>query len=94
VTYDQLGCGQSDRPTDPRLWTIARYVEEVETVRKALTLAASICMAIAGRLAGIEYALTYPKNLKTSCSPIPAATCLIWFRSERLRALWDRKRSP
>ena len=28
VTYDQLGCGKSDRPNDPKLWTIARYVRE------------------------------------------------------------------
>ena len=33
VTYDQLGCGASDQPDDPGLWTIGRYVEEVETVR-------------------------------------------------------------
>jgi Predicted hydrolases or acyltransferases (alpha/beta hydrolase superfamily) len=38
VTFDQLGTGASDRPTDPALWTIQRYVEEVEAVRKALGL--------------------------------------------------------
>ena len=34
VTYDQLGTGASDKPTDKSLWNIARYVEEVETVRQ------------------------------------------------------------
>jgi len=38
VTYDQPGCGASDKPDDPRLWTIGRYVEEVETLRRALDL--------------------------------------------------------
>src|SRR5690606_30254454 len=38
VAWDQLGTGASDRPTDPALWTIQRYVEETETVRKALDL--------------------------------------------------------
>src|SRR5215475_15672425 len=34
--YDQLGCNNSDRPDDPALWTLARYTEEVEEVRRAL----------------------------------------------------------
>jgi proline iminopeptidase len=35
-TWDQLGCGQSDRPNDPQLWTLERFVEELELVRAAL----------------------------------------------------------
>src|SRR3954464_13388315 len=31
--YDQLGSGWSDRPDDPSLWTIERFVDEVEQVR-------------------------------------------------------------
>jgi len=38
VFYDQLGCGRSERPDDPSLWTIDRAVEEVATVRAALGL--------------------------------------------------------
>ncbi len=38
VTYDQLGSGASDRPDDPALWTLNRYVTEVEAVRAALDL--------------------------------------------------------
>lgn len=38
VAFDQLGTGASDRPTDTALWTIGRYVEETETVRKTLGL--------------------------------------------------------
>lgn len=36
--YDQLGSYYSDQPTDSSLWTIARFTEEVEQVRKALGL--------------------------------------------------------
>lgn len=36
--YDQLGCGRSDRPDDPGLWTLDRAVEEVDQVRAALGL--------------------------------------------------------
>ena len=36
--WDQLGCGRSDHPTDPRLWTRARFVDEMARVRRALGL--------------------------------------------------------
>ena len=38
IFYDQLGCGRSDRPEDPSLWTVDRFVEEVAQVRSALGL--------------------------------------------------------
>lgn len=36
--WDQLGCGRSDRPTDPALWAIPRFVEEMRAVRSGLGL--------------------------------------------------------
>jgi proline-specific peptidase len=38
IFYDQLGCGKSDRPGDPALWTVDRFVEELAQVRAALRL--------------------------------------------------------
>lgn len=38
IFYDQLGCGRSDRPDDPALWTLERSVAEVAAVREALGL--------------------------------------------------------
>jgi proline-specific peptidase len=38
VFYDQLGCGRSDRPDDPSLWTMERSIDEVAAVREALDL--------------------------------------------------------
>ena len=38
ILYDQLGCGRSDQPDDPSLWTFDRFVTEVDTVREALGL--------------------------------------------------------
>lgn len=38
ILYDQLGCGRSDRPEDPSLWTVDRAVAEVEAVRRELAL--------------------------------------------------------
>ena len=34
--YDQLGSYHSDQPDEPSLWTIPRFVDEVEQVRQAL----------------------------------------------------------
>ena len=36
ILYDQLGCGKSDRPDNPGLWTLGRYVEELDAVVRAL----------------------------------------------------------
>jgi proline-specific peptidase len=38
IFYDQLGCGRSERPDNPALWTIGRFVEELAQVRMALRL--------------------------------------------------------
>jgi proline iminopeptidase len=38
IFYDQLGCGRSDRPNDPALWRIDRFVRELAQVRQALGL--------------------------------------------------------
>ncbi|MBV9452075.1 MAG: proline iminopeptidase-family hydrolase [Streptosporangiaceae bacterium] len=38
IFYDQLGCGRSDRPGNPALWVIDRFVEELAQVRAALGL--------------------------------------------------------
>jgi proline iminopeptidase len=38
VFYDQLGCGHSVAPDDPKLWRLDRYVAELAAVRSALGL--------------------------------------------------------
>lgn len=38
IHYDQLGSGNSDRPTDTALWTLDRFVEELEQVIEGLKL--------------------------------------------------------
>lgn len=66
VAFDQLGTGASDRPTDPALWTIGRYVEETETVRRTLGLGKVHFLGHSwGGWLAIDYALTYPDALKT-----------------------------
>lgn len=66
VCFDQLGCGASDRPDDAALWTLGRYVEEVEIVRTALGLGVVHLLGQSwGTWLGIEYALTHPAAFKT-----------------------------
>lgn len=66
IAVDQLGTGASDRPTDPALWTIGRYVEETETVRRALGLGKVHFLGHSwGGWLAIDYALTYPEALRT-----------------------------
>lgn len=38
IFYDQLGCGSSERPDNPSLWTAERYFEEVQAIREGLGL--------------------------------------------------------
>ena len=38
IFYDQLGCGNSDKPDDTSLWTVDRFVEELAVLREHLEL--------------------------------------------------------
>jgi len=65
--YDQLGSYYSDQPTDSSLWTTARFVEEVEQIRKAIGADQSNFFVLGNSWGGIlamEYALKYQHNLK------------------------------
>ncbi|MFC4349570.1 proline iminopeptidase-family hydrolase [Kordiimonas lipolytica] len=66
VAWDQLGCGQSDRPEDASLWTLERYVAEAEQVRKVLELGKVHFLGQSwGTWMGTEYALTHQEKLKS-----------------------------
>jgi proline iminopeptidase len=65
--YDQLGSFRSDIPEDPSLWTLERFVDEVEQVRQALGLDASNFVLLGqswGGLLAMEYAVHYQQHLK------------------------------
>ena len=65
--YDQLGSYYSDQPSDTSLWTIDRFVEEVETVRQKLGLTPDNFYLLGnswGGLLAMEYALKYQENMK------------------------------
>jgi proline iminopeptidase len=63
--YDQLGCGNSDQPDDPALWTLPRYLEEVEEVRLGLGLDNFVLYGHSwGGVLAIEYALHHQRHLR------------------------------
>lgn len=63
--YDQLGCGNSDQPDDPSLWTLPRYLEEVEEVRRGLGLDNFVLYGHSwGGMLAIEYALAHQRHLR------------------------------
>ncbi|MHB8646281.1 MAG: proline iminopeptidase-family hydrolase [Thermomicrobiales bacterium] len=77
IFYDQLGCGNSAVPSNPSLWTVGLYVDEVNAVRRALGLARVHMLGQSwGGMLGMEYALTQPTGLasliiESSPSSIP-----------------------
>ena len=65
--YDQLGSFRSDQPEDASLWTLERFVDEVEQVRQALGLDSSNFVLLGqswGGLLAMEYAVHYQEHLK------------------------------
>jgi proline iminopeptidase len=65
VFYDQLGSAHSDQPDDDRLWTVERFVDEVEQVRIAYELDDFILYGHSwGAMLALEYALAHGSRLK------------------------------
>jgi proline iminopeptidase len=65
--YDQLGSYYSDQPDEPELWETARFVDELEQVRRALGLDRDNFFLFGhswGGILAIEYALAHPQHLK------------------------------
>jgi proline iminopeptidase len=67
IYYDQLGSYYSDQQSDNELWTIERFVDEVEQVRQALELNSDNFFLLGqswGGMLAMEYALSHQENLK------------------------------
>ena len=64
--YDQLGVGRSERPPNRALFVMERYADELEEFRTVMGLGKPhlIGSSCGGQL-GIEYTLTYQKNVRT-----------------------------
>ncbi len=80
VFYDQLGCGQSDRPDDPALWNVERFVEELGQVRGALHLdRVHILGQSWGSMLATDYALTQPGGIVSLILASPPLSVPRWL---------------
>ena len=88
IFYDQLGCGRSDQPHDPSLWTVELFVAEVDAVRDAFGLDAVHLLGQSwGGMLGMEYALTQPDGLASLTVASSPASMIQWVaEANRLRA--------
>ncbi|MCO5220122.1 MAG: proline iminopeptidase-family hydrolase [Thermomicrobiales bacterium] len=87
VRYDQLGCGKSEQPDDPSLWTVDHFVKEVDVVRETLGFEKMHVIGQSwGSFLALEYALTYPERLQTVTLYSGAASTMQCFEGmTRLR---------
>lgn len=87
VLYDQLGCGGSDRPDDPDLWTVDLFLDELRTLRETLRLERIHLLGTSwGSMLAIEYALTRPPGLVSLTLNSPPTSSETWTaEAERLR---------
>ncbi|MFY7743910.1 MAG: proline iminopeptidase-family hydrolase [Erythrobacter sp.] len=63
ILYDQLDSGMSDHPEDPANWKPARFVAELEAIRKALGVSRWHVIGHSwGAALALEYAAAYPQH--------------------------------
>ena len=64
IFYDQLGCGRSERPSDPALWTVEKFQERLNKVVTTLSLTEFHLWGHSwGTQLALAYAVTKPKGL-------------------------------
>ncbi len=81
IYYDQLGSHKSDKPSGLSLWTIERFVDEVDQVRTALGLGGDNFFLLGhswGGVLAIEYALKHPDALKGLIISNMMADCIAY----------------
>jgi L-proline amide hydrolase len=88
IFYDQLGCGNSDQPDIPSLWSVQLFVEEVDVVRRALGLDRLHLLGQSwGGMLAMEYALTQPVGVASLTLASSPASMIQWVaEANRLRA--------
>jgi len=79
IFYDQLGCGNSERPNDRSLWTTERFVAELAEVVAALDLSRFHLLGQSwGTMLAVDYALTRPDGLVSLILASPALSIPRW----------------
>lgn len=80
VLYDQLDCGNADRPGRPANWTVARYVAEIGHVWRALGFERAFLLGHStGATLAIEHAATRPPGLAGLVLASPLVSTARWI---------------
>jgi proline iminopeptidase/L-proline amide hydrolase len=80
ILYDQLDCGRSDNPNDPANWRVARFVDEVDAIRRALALSRlHVLGASWGGTVALEYAARRPPGLASTILQSPLVSTRSWL---------------
>lgn len=85
IFYDQLGCGKSDNPADVSLWTIERYVEELDLLCKSLNFKNYHILGQSwGGTLAVEYALSgLSDRIKSLILSAPLISSSRWAEDQR-----------
>ncbi|KKS83417.1 MAG: Proline iminopeptidase [Candidatus Gottesmanbacteria bacterium GW2011_GWA1_43_11] len=80
VFYHQLGCGKSERPSNPELWNLDRFVDELKTVKDTLGLDRVHLMGHSwGGSLAVEYALNFPEGVESLILASPLLSTPRWI---------------
>jgi len=92
VRYDQLGSGKSDHVSDTTLFTVERFVRELETLRAHLGYEKFHLLGHSwGTMLGMEYYRAHPEHVASLTLGSAALDIPAWVRNTRemLRTLPD-----
>jgi proline iminopeptidase/L-proline amide hydrolase len=78
ILYDQLDSGRSDQPNDPKNWRVARFVDELEAIRRALGVGR---WHVVGHSWGGTVALEYGARRPQALAGLGLASPLVATRS-------------
>jgi proline iminopeptidase len=84
VLYDQLGSGRSERPSDPSLWVLDRFVRELDQLISSLELDVPVHLfghSWGSRVAA-AYALEKPAAVRSLILAGPFLSCPRWVKDE------------
>ena len=86
IFYDQLGSGNSERPTDTSLWKTERFVDEIDHLRTSLNLKE---LHILGHSCGSTFLIEYmiskkPEGIKSVIFSSPMISTPDWIADAKI----------
>ncbi|OGY28856.1 MAG: hypothetical protein A3F33_02570 [Candidatus Woykebacteria bacterium RIFCSPHIGHO2_12_FULL_43_10] len=84
ISYDQLGCGNSEKPVDTSLWTLERFVIELQEIIKTLGLKKYHILGHSwGAALAVSFAYRNNKGLKSLILSDPYISTPYWERDAK-----------